>query len=307
MILSRGRPWAKHLRLEPTRISSRALLRCPIPVTVTERHRSHTTIRDLAVAMRQLRYGFLLTTPSSAPKHPAPERTWRPLSGLAVLSFILAVAGVVVSLYWWWVEIIPFILGLGVLFGVSRRLRRGHALAIAAVVISLAVGSCSYRANADHKRHIREVSTSLLSALRPDIAGDVRDDAMRPWFRTDALDRGVLDDVIKRHHVVEAEFGSFQGEVDTGGFFDSAFQRWTQPHHLVEIGNDTPAPPLQVGTVWWVPASYERGTVFVGVHLFQGKPDLGQMLGLAREGKMKPGVRAPIVADLRFYRQGDGK
>ena len=215
----------------------------------------------------------------------------------------MAIAGVVVSLYWWWVEIIPFILGLGVLFGVSRRLRRGHALAIAAVVISLAVGSCSYRANSDHKRHIREVSTALLSALKKDVADDARDSALRPWFQTSALDRGVLEDVIRRHRSVQTEFGAFQGDVDTGGFFDSAFQRWSQPHDLIEIGNDTPAPPLQVGTVWWVPAAYERGTIYVGVHLFEGKPDLGQMLGLAREGKMRPGTRAPIVADLRFYRK----
>lgn len=242
--------------------------------------------------------------PSPPQAHPGPPTGWRPLSGLAVTSFVLSLLFGLLALFGlWFSEVIP--LGLGVLTLRTVRIseRRGRLLAIWAVIIAICFGSCGYAVHANLRGQFGHMAESLLSALSAEGGAEVMDEGLRPWIYKQSLDEDaeLLSKIRARYGEVEEALGPYQERIDLGTPLLGFTPLFMAPRNVVEFGTGERPPEWKFGTVVWVRAQFERGTAHVAIRL--GSEDEEGLRGVQGAEASDP---VPIVSDVRFFRDASG-
>jgi hypothetical protein len=237
--------------------------------------------------------------PSSAPAHEGPVVAWRPLSGWAVLAFVLALVGAVAGLLWsWWPLAIPLGIGIGVLVLVPAGTQRGRVLAGWAVGLSLVFGTCSYGCHSKVKGTLAQMATEVLDALddpgaTPE-AERAREEMLERWFTPEAIEKGAVARLRERFAAVEGALGPYQRDsVSTGSVFDGVVSLFMAPQgRLSEVAGNGAPPQIAL----WLEVRFESGPAWAAFLFAGGRPD--SELGKGAYGAI------PIFEDLRFFRTG---
>lgn len=236
-----------------------------------------------------------------APAHPAPPPE-RPISGRAVLSFVLALVSIVVGLATglWWVALVPFGLALYALATVSPLLRRGRILAFLGLVLSLLVGSCTYMANESLRSVAKRGAGAILAALSSEAAADEQLRAAKPWIYKTAFDAGIFDTLRTRFEKVVAEFGPYEnGSVDLASRFLGAIALTKPPEGVREIGAAPDAGLPALGKNFWVVTRFGKSEVHVALELMGGNVSLAESMPGNSGGRPSDGM--PWISDVRFF------
>ncbi|MDJ0521136.1 MAG: DUF4190 domain-containing protein [Planctomycetota bacterium] len=236
-----------------------------------------------------------------APQHPAPKSEWKPLSGLAVTAFVLSLVLILIALPGLWiVQLVPLLLGIATLVMVKPGQRRGRILAVWAIVISLAIGSCSFTMHQGMRGVLSGTNESILSVLSSKISDEEKAKSLRSWVWPKALeqDEKLPATWMQRYAGVVAEFGPWRESFELPSIVYGSTPLLIAPEGLVEIGSDGEKPPSwTMGSTIWTPAVFEKGIVHVAIVLQEG-----DQKGVEALGTLRPGEETAVVGDVRFFR-----
>jgi hypothetical protein len=231
------------------------------------------------------------------------------MSGLAITAFVLSiVCGLIALVGLWLGELVPIALAALGLRGISRTGKRGRLLAIFAIIMAVAFGSCSYFVHTKGMEMFTRIPESLLAALSAKTSAADRDAELEKWAWPEKLKK--QPDLVAswRANYARAvkEYGAYEGSLDVGIPWLGLSVLFIEPKHGKEIGATGETPKWSAGSVIWVPARFEKGRVYVAVVLQDGSADA--MKNLRKESSAGGGAggfdtNAPvaIVGDVRFF------
>jgi hypothetical protein len=235
------------------------------------------------------------------PEHPAPQSEWKPLSALAVTAFVLSLVLILFALFGLWVaQLVPFLLGVYTLVTVKQGQKRGRILAVWAIVISLAIGSCSLVVHQGMRSVLSGTTESILSVLSSKTADAEKRKSLRSWAWPTALEK---DDTLptkwmERYAGVVAKYGPWKETFELPSILGGSWPLLTAPQDVVEVGSEDAKPPSwMMGSTIWTQAVFENGLVYVAV-VFQD----GDQKAVEAVPELRPGEETPIVGDIRFFR-----
>jgi hypothetical protein len=235
------------------------------------------------------------------PMHPAPPTAWKPLSGLAVTAFVLSLLLILVALPGLWiVQAVPFLLGIYTLWTVKVGQRRGRILAVWAIVISLAIGSCSLTMHQGMRGMLSGTTESILSVLSSKSSTEEKTKSLRAWAWPKALekDEALPQTWMQRYADVVAKYGAWKESFDLPSIFLGSTPLLMPAEGLVEVGSEDVKPPgWTTGSTIWTAAVFEKGLVYVAVVLQAGDQKAVEALG-----SLRPGEETAVVGDVRFFR-----
>ncbi len=241
------------------------------------------------------------------PSHPAPPPGWRPISGLALASFLaalmLAIFAAMSGL--WIVLVLPLALGLYAFFTLDSTKKRGRMLGMWAVLISAASGSCTWYGTSQLGGMVKEVSSSLLNILAFSESDEDRSKSLRAWTWPEALEKDpqLHETWNTRFASVVALYGPWKETIELPSQFEGVTPLYVAPDHVVEVGTKDALPlGWKPGSVLWARAVFEKGTIHVAVVLENGE---ASPLTLAKN--YRPGEATQLIGDLRFYRPKGAK
>jgi len=234
--------------------------------------------------------------------HPAPPTSWRPLSGLALSSFIAAlILALFSAVSGTWIGLaLPLVLGVLTWIKVDPRSQRGRPLAVWAILISLVMGSCSWVGNNFMRSMATEMSESILNVLSFSKDEEDRLKSLRAWTWPKALeaDAELHAKWIARFVAVTDELGPWKERIELPASIKGPMPLFQAPDDVVEVGTKDVRPVAwTVGSVIWVEAVFEKGNVDVALVLKEGSEPALQLFQ-----DYKPGETWQIVGDIRFYR-----
>jgi len=222
----------------------------------------------------------------------------------ALLSFLLSMVMLIVGIIgpWYWLAL-PLSLALYTLFTFKREVNRGRGLAVWAAVICIGGGSFIYAINESARVHFSRIGESVLTALSAEAEPAERDTALALWTWSEALeeDAALLEKWRTRYDQAAADFGPWTGEMLPPSIFKSVALFFSPPDGAKEIGSDEEPPDWSVGSVLWVPAAFERGTVYLALVMHGGGPEGGK----AFQSEFKGTDPVALFGDLRFYRSSE--
>lgn len=235
------------------------------------------------------------STPPPAYEHRAPSSENRPFSKLAIwalvtsllVSFVAATNGLI------WLAVPPLLLSLYAVVRVKPALQRGHWLAVAALVVSVMGGSCSYLGVLAAEQTFGGVARGVLAALASENEGDRLDD----WLTPEARDDGAAARIRARYEAAVAALGPYAGEIVAESRFRGALPY--KPPNLDEVeefGVEGESPAFE-DTELCVRARFRDGIVRMCFRLLRDVEAIGRI-------HMAPGQdRKPeVVEDVRFFR-----
>jgi hypothetical protein len=233
--------------------------------------------------------------------HPAPPSTWKPLSGLAVTAFVLSLLLILIALPGLWiVQLVPLLLGVFTLMTVKPGQKRGRILAVWAIIISLAMGSCAFTMHQGMRGVLSGTTESILSVLSSKAADAEKTKSLRTWAWPKALekDNTLPAKWMERYAGVVAKYGAWEETFELPSILYGSTPLLMAPEGMIEIGSEDAKPPnWTMGSAIWTPAVFEKGLVYVAVVL-QG----GDQKAVEALGTLRPGEETAVVGDLRFFR-----
>ena len=233
-------------------------------------------------------------------QHQAPEG-WKPISGLALLAFISSLVLFAVAIFGVWIVlVVPLVLALLALKRFDPARQRGRSMAIWALVISVGGGGFAYAIHQSGRVLFSGIGESFLSALSAESEPEKRDAALRPWTSGPALEKdpALLETWRARFDQVTSEMGPWSGEMAMPSILKGVLPLFSPPEKVVEVGSGEKAPPWVMGSVFWVPARFEKGIVYLALVVHEGDAEAVQ----AVQKELKGTDPVPIFGDLRFFR-----
>jgi hypothetical protein len=243
-----------------------------------------------------------LSTPS-APSHPAPPADTRPRSGLAIAALVVSLVLSLVALAAGaWVALAPAVLlAAWALFSIRPERLRGQGMAIAALVVALAGGACSYMGAALLRDAARHLATSAMAALKeappaqgaPDAA-----DTLARWMTEAARADGAPDLVRERFRRAEEALGPATEDVGVGAFVLGARPVLFAPSEVEEIAPDVGPRWNSPAATLWATVRFRDGPVHLALVCGSGAAMDLQEAVLAAQSRRPTGV----LGDVRFFR-----
>ena len=213
---------------------------------------------------------------------------------LSLLLILIALPGL------WIVQLVPLLLAVFTLMTVKPGKKRGRILAVWAIVISLAIGSCSFTMHQGMRGVLSGTTESILSVLSSKIADDEKTKSLRAWAWPKALekDEALTTKWMERYAGVVAKFGAWTEAFELPSILYGSTPLLMAPEGLVEIGSEDAKPPSwTMGSAIWTPAVFENGIVHVVLVLGEG-----DQKGVESLGELRPGEESPVIGDIRFFR-----
>jgi hypothetical protein len=219
------------------------------------------------------------------PRPRAPIAIWALVASIAL--GLLSMPGLV------WAALVPaFLLAIWALFRIRPQERRGQGMAIAALVISLMAGSCSFIGARAITAGSEHVGSAILAAL-----GSDEPTRLDGWLTEAAAKDGTAERIRKRYAATVEAVGPYQGEVGSGSILLGVVPTFVAPADVQEIGGGEGEawPPSAVPL--WVTARFRDATLHLGILL--GDDKLESLPEFSKEAGVKR-----LVKDVRFYRPG---
>ena len=233
-------------------------------------------------------------------QHHAPEG-WKPLSGLALIAFVGSLVLSVVAMFGPWIVLaLPLVLGVVALLRFDPAKQRGRALAVWAIVVAIGAGGFTYAIHQSGRVLFSRIGESFLSALSSESAPEKRDEALRAWTSSEAIEKDpkLFETWRARYATTVETMGDWTGELRMPSMLKGIMPIFTAPEGVKEIGTNELPPTWAPGSVFWVPAVFEKGTVFLA--LVVGEGDAAAVKKVQDELKGTDPV--PLFGDLRFFR-----
>ena len=189
------------------------------------------------------------------------------------------------------------LLSIWALLTVKPAIQKGHGLALAALLISLAGGSCSYMAVVGLRGTVGPIARGTLAAL----ANESEPQQLADWFVKPAIEDGVLDRVRARYAAVVETHGAFSGElVEESALMGGLPYTPPEPETVREIGGpgeDEDEEPAREGQPLWARARFEKGVIRLEFVITQDGLAALQRVQMG-QGQSEP---PEVLEDLRFY------
>ena len=238
--------------------------------------------------------------PTAALPHPAPPPGWKPISAMAVVSFILSLVLVLIAVGGLWItELLPLGLGIYTLVTLKTGKKRGRLLAIWAVVIAVSAGSCSFYVHHSGRTVFRGIGESLLTAFSATTGGEVQEKALKAWSWPEAVeaDPELIKHWQERYAAVVEAYGPWTGEVELPSVFLGFMPVLLPPDNVEEVATGEDMPTWFPSAVVWLRPVFERGTVHMAIVLQKGDES-----ARTAAGQLNPEKPAPVLGDVRFFR-----
>lgn len=225
----------------------------------------------------------------------------KPISGLAVTAFILSfICGFVSIAGAWMASLIPIVLAIVAIVIIAKTGRRGRILAIFAIIVAGAFGSCSYMLHTQGTEVYAQVPRRILTILADETKdAAAKDEALKGWAYPAALEANAELTAGWRagFDALVAEHGAWSGELEFGDHVPGFFAVVIPPPKGEEIRPTTDDDPPAGGGAIWVKVPFAKATVWMCVALGTGQED-------AREAAQdfKEDAPSPVVGAIRWFR-----
>ncbi len=231
--------------------------------------------------------------------HPAPPEGWRPLSGLCLASFILALVLAVLALLTLWPGVLlPLALGVWALARVDGTRFRGRALAWAAVCVALVGGAVGIGVTLGIHGLAERVCGGMLAALGSERSPEERRRLLEDWLTAQAPREEARARIEARYAQAVERLGGVTGPILSPSVWSGQFPVMVGPGDLVALDEPTGAATVpSPGSALWAKVPFERGTAHFAVLLGDGSPS-GMKDAILRLSE--PGTPA-VVRDVRFF------
>lgn len=233
-----------------------------------------------------------------SPEHRAPADTWRPMSGLCLTAFILAlVLAVLAFLSLWVVAALPLLLAvLGITRTDSTRLR-GRGLAMWAAGISVTAGGIGLVQTQSFHGLVERLAVGVVAALRAERPEEERDRLLDAWLAASTDRADVRERLQARFAAVVRRAGPAQGGPVLPSVMAGTFPIMFPPASAEPVDGERGEVGLATGA-FWVDVPFERGTVHMAILI--GEPTIaGLKEPLEKLGTASGAV--PVVRDVRFF------
>ena len=238
--------------------------------------------------------------PSAPSAYRAPQETYRPVSALAVVALVLAIAFLVPALAGpWWAEAVPVVVAALAWRRAGRRGLRGRGAALAAIVVAVLVGGFSFVGHRSIEAAAGEQFDSLARAL-----DSGRPEEVAKWVAKGEEPTPAVERWSARMRAAHAEAGAYAGRFRVGSVvWGSLAHVLAAPagvgEELAPAGTGRPE-PLRT---FWARAEFEKGTLWFAFVLGAGGEAGGAYEALVK-GVNHRDTR--YVRDVRIFRDSGG-
>jgi hypothetical protein len=237
------------------------------------------------------------------PQHPGPGEAWRPLSGLCLSAFILALALALLSLISLWAGLLlPLALGIVALVTVDGTRYRGRALAWWAVGLSLVFGGWGLTSTRLISKRVDHLASGFVRALRSTLPEAERRKGIEAWLEPSATRDEVLTRILARWEQAQTRLGPVTGSAILPSLWAGQLPLMVPPGGTVAV--DEPGNPSAMpapGMVLWVRLPFERGEAHLALWVGDGTAT-GLTAAVEKLGGDGP---AAVVRDARFFAKPD--
>lgn len=245
----------------------------------------------------------LPTLPSPSPQgyeHHAPQDTWRPMSGLCLSAFILAIVLAVLAVLTLWVaSLLPLVLGVAGLVRVDGARFRGRALAGWAVALALGSGALGYVQTAGLNRTVERLATGVVAAFRAERPEAERDQLLEAWLVNTTGRDEVRERLQARYAAVVQRAGPATGGPVMPGLAGGIFPLTFPPADVEAIGEASGQADLALGgAIFWVRVPFEKGVLHLALVL--GEQSLVGLKEPLEKLALSDGP-APVLRDARWF------
>ncbi len=234
--------------------------------------------------------------PRALAAHRAPQETYRPVSALAVVALVLAVAFMVPAFAGpWWAEILPVALAVVAWRRAPRRGLRGRGAALAAIVVAVLVGGFSYVGHRSIEAAAGEQFDALARAL-----DSGKPEEVAKWVAKGEEAAPAVERWSARMRAAHAEAGAYAGRFRVGSVvWGSLAHVLAEPagvgEELAPTGTGRPEPMR----TFWASAEFEWGTLWFAFVLGTGAETGGAYEALVK-GVQDRDTR--YVRDVRIFK-----
>lgn len=237
--------------------------------------------------------------PHGAPAHPGPAEEWKPLSGLCLAAFILALVLSLLCLVSLWAgTLLPFALGTLALARVDGTRQRGRMLAWWAVGLSATFGWLGYASTRKFHDQVGGFTTSFVATLRSERPAGERRSALEAWVATTSEQRETLERIETRYRQAVERLGPLTGPVALPSVWAGQLPFIVPPVGSVAVDAPTDATTLPgPGSVVWARLPFRDGEGHLALWIGDGT-----MTGLSEALlKLAEGKPVPVLRDARFF------
>lgn len=240
--------------------------------------------------------------PPPPPPH-APVEGYRPLSGLCISSFVLALVLSVAALLTLWPGVLlPLALALAGLLTVDARLRRGRAFAWWALGLSLAGGTVGYFETRAILVATEHVAGGVVAALRARGSDAERAALLDAWLEPSG-GAALRERVQARFADAVKKVGAPTGGPLRPSLWSGMFPCLLPPSRVVAV--DSPLEKGSVptpGTALWARVPFERATLHLALIVGRGDAD-GAQAAWKRLADESADLSRPVavLSDVRFF------
>ena len=199
-----------------------------------------------------------------------------------------------------WVAAVPaLLLAAWALVRVKPAVAKGQGMAIAAFLIALLAGSCSYVASETFRDAAHDLGKGVLLSLKQ--APSSSEDAIDPlekWLTEEAREANIADDIRARYQAAEAAMGPSTGAIDLGSPVLGMAPLLAPPPDAEEVGaSGNPWEPPDA--TLWIRATFRDGTLVLALVLGSGDMmDAAKAVTAVGETTRA----AAVLGDVRFFR-----
>ena len=266
---------------------------------VVRRHGPRSCTRGPGEApFRWVGYTWGVTTEMpTAVQHPGPPAE-RPLSGLAVLGLILALASCVLTMLFWWVPLAALAVCLFVLFRQPAQRYRGRVLAMLGVALALLAAGCSVLMGDMVESALVRTAHGVLAGLSAEDA-DTGKARVASWVDARALEQGFVERVRARFDAAVAAYGPYTPPPVANMGLSGLRSLTVAPEGATELG----PPPTGAGgsaappNAMWVRARFGTTQVHVAMEITH---DIGGMVGASKKSAGGDAT-IPWLSDVRLF------
>jgi hypothetical protein len=223
--------------------------------------------------------------------HDAPP-AYRPMSALAVISLVLAIVFLIGGmLTFWWIQVLPLLLGIVALRAIGSGERRGNGLAIAGVVIAILGGLGSFACAKAVRTSFSEWVGAFVKAVEED------DRATLAKWTKEGVDLPVMADVWKQRLAAgHARVGAWKKTHDIGGSMWIPIGFVLKPKDVEQVEPRAKDPVV----AFWIREECERGDLWLALVPTHG--DEGGGLGnMQRATSTDKAAEPKMVVDVLVY------
>lgn len=236
---------------------------------------------------------------AGAHAHPGPPSDWKPLSGLCLAAFILALVLSLLCLVSLWAgTLLPFALGVLALARVDGTQQRGRALAWWAVGLSATFGWLGYSSTRLFHEQVGSFTTGFVASLRSERPAAERREALEAWLASTSTQAEALERIEARYRQAVERLGPLTGPVELPSVWAGQLPFIVPPVGTVAVDAPQDATALPgPGSVVWARLPFRAGEGHVALWIGDGS-----MTGLSEAlAKLSEGKPVPVLRDVRFF------